>query len=52
MLKSSKSDLTQQEKSYYKKLLHKISHESNAYLNLGADKYIGFIALLLQKGTE
>ena len=52
LLKSSKGDLTQQEKSYYKKLLHKISHESNAYLKLGADKYIGFIALLLQKGAE
>ncbi len=52
MLKSSKGDLTQQEKSYYKKLLNKISHESNAYLKLGADKYIGFIALLLQKVAE
>jgi SAM-dependent methyltransferase len=52
LLRSSKGDLTQQEKSYYKKLLHKISHESNAYLKLGADKYIGFVALLLQKGTE
>ena len=52
MLKSSKGDLTQQEKSYYKKLLNKISHESNAYLKLGADKYIGFIALLLQKVVE
>ena len=52
MLKSSKNDLTQQEKSYYKKLLNKISHESNAYLKLGADKYIGFVALLLQKSAE
>jgi len=52
LLKSSKGDLTQQEKSYYKKLLHKISHESNAYLKLGADKYIGFVVLLLQKGVE
>lgn len=52
MLKSSKGDLTQQEKSYYKKLLNKISHESNAYLKLGADKYIGFVALLLQKESE
>ena len=52
MLKSSKGDLTQQEKSYYKKLLNKISHESNAYLKLGADKYIGFVVLLLQKSAE
>lgn len=52
LLKSSKGGLTQQEKSYYKKLVNKISHESNAYLKLGADKYIGFIALLLQRGAE
>src|SRR3989339_311135 len=52
LLKSSKGELTQQEKSYYKKLVNKISHESNAYLKLGADKYIGFIALLLQRGAE
>ncbi len=52
LLKSSKDELTQQEKSYYKKLVNKISHESNAYLKLGADKYIGFVALLLQKGAE
>jgi hypothetical protein len=52
VLKSSKGDLTQQEKSYYKKLLNKISHESNAYLKLGADKYIGFVALLLQKSAK
>jgi len=41
--------LTDKEKSYYKKLLHKISHESNAYLKLGADKYIGFKMLILKK---
>lgn len=52
LLKNSKGELTPKEKSYYKKLVNKISHESNAYLKLGADKYIGFIALLLQKGAE
>lgn len=41
--------LTDKEKSYYKKLLNKISHESNAYLKLGADKYIGFKMLILKK---
>lgn len=50
LLKGTKGTLTDQEKSYYKKLLNKISHESNAYLKLGGDKYIGFIALLLEKG--
>jgi ubiquinone/menaquinone biosynthesis C-methylase UbiE len=40
--------LTDKEKSYYKKLLNKISHESNAYLKLGADRYIGFKMLILK----
>lgn len=41
--------LTDKEKSYYKKLLNKISHESNAYLKLGADKFIGFKMLIIKK---
>lgn len=41
--------LNEKEKSYYKKLLNKISHESNAYLKLGADRYIGFKMLILKK---
>lgn len=44
-------NLTDKEKSYYKKLLNKISHESNAYLKLGADRYIGFKMLILKKTT-
>ena len=52
LLETSKGNFSEREKSYYKKLLNKISHESNAYLKLGADKYIGFIAMLLQKGIE
>jgi SAM-dependent methyltransferase len=51
-LKSTKYDLTDSEKSYYKKLLNKISHESNAYLKLGGDKFIGFVSLFLQKGNN
>ena len=43
--------LSEKEKSYYKKLLNKISHESNAYLKLGADRYIGFKMLILRKTT-
>lgn len=43
------NNLSENEKSYYKKLLNKISHESNAYLKLGADKYIGFKMLILKK---
>lgn len=47
-LKTKIDNLSGQEKSYYKKLLNKISHESNAYLKLGADKYIGFKMLILK----
>ncbi|TSA29824.1 MAG: methyltransferase domain-containing protein [Ignavibacteriales bacterium] len=52
LLSTSKENLTEREKSYYKKLLNKINHESNAYLKLGADKFIGFLSLLLKKGHE
>lgn len=48
-LKDTIGDLSEKEKSYYKKVLNKISHESNAYLKLGADKYIGFKMLILKK---
>lgn len=49
-LTHAKENLSEKEKSHYKKLLNKINHESNAYLNLGGDKYLGFKALLLKKG--
>lgn len=52
LLERSIDNLSTSEKSYYKKILNKLSHESNAYLKLGGDKYIGFIVLLLQKGTR
>ncbi len=51
LLDDSIDSLSSSEKSYYKKILNKLSHESNAYLKLGGDKYIGFLALLLQKGS-
>ncbi len=48
---NSLGNLSEEEKSYYKKLLKKISHETNAFLKLGADKYLGFKAFLLKKGN-
>ncbi len=48
-LKKTQEELTDNEKSYYKKLLNKISHESKAFLKQGADKHIGFYVLLLKK---
>jgi SAM-dependent methyltransferase len=50
LLNESIDALSSSEKSYYKKILNKFSHESNAYLKLGGDKFIGFVAMLLQKG--
>jgi ubiquinone/menaquinone biosynthesis C-methylase UbiE len=44
-------NLDENEKIYYKKLLKQISHESNIYLKMNGDKYIGFKALLLQKNN-
>ena len=52
LLDRSVDNLTTSEKSYYKKILNKLSHESNAYLKLGGDKFIGFVVLLLQKGLR
>jgi len=41
-------ELTEDEKTYYKKLLKKSSHEANAFLDFGAGKYIGFYVLVLK----
>ncbi len=49
ILRENIGDLSENEKSYNKKLLNKISHESNAFLKQGASKFIGFKALLLKK---
>jgi ubiquinone/menaquinone biosynthesis C-methylase UbiE len=49
LLKEKTGSLTEQEKSYHKKLLKKISHESNAYIKLGGDKFMGFKMLIMEK---
>ncbi len=49
ILKEKSDELDQQEKSYYKKILRKMSHESNAYLKLGGDSFIGFKMLIMKK---
>lgn len=51
-LNTTREELEQNEKSYYKKLLNKISHESNVYLKQGGDKFIGLKMLLLKKGAD
>lgn len=52
LLKNVRGNLTTGEKSYYKKILNKVSHESNVFLKLGGDKFIGFVSLLVQKGED
>ena len=46
--KSKMKDLSENEKSYYKKFLNQMKHESHAFLKLGADKFIGFKTLILK----
>ena len=48
-LKKSIYDMEENEKSYYKKLINMISHEAKAFLNQGADEFIGFYTLILKK---
>ncbi len=48
-LKETEPQLTDQEKSYYKKLLNRVSHESTMYLKHGGDKHIGFKILFMKK---
>jgi SAM-dependent methyltransferase len=52
MLKDYLTGSSEEEKQYYKKLINRISHETNAYLKQGADKFIGFQTLLLQKQED
>lgn len=47
--KSKMKDLSENEKSYYKKYLNQIKHESYSFLKLGADKFIGFKTLIIKK---
>lgn len=44
-------NLSEREKSYHKKLISKIRHQSNAYLKMGGDKYMGFEVLILEKNN-
>ena len=50
LLREKSSSLTDSEKSYYKRILKQISHESNVYLKLGGSKYMGFRMFILRKG--
>lgn len=49
LLDNTSGNLSDKEKSYYKKLLNRISHESNVYLKLGGNSFMGFISIILRK---
>jgi ubiquinone/menaquinone biosynthesis C-methylase UbiE len=49
LLEENINSLSDNEKSYYKKILKRMSHESNAYLKLGASNYMGFTSIILKK---
>lgn len=42
-------NLSDREKSYYKKIINRTSHETHIYLKSGGDKHIGFTSLILRK---
>lgn len=48
LLREKVGVLDEKEKSYYKKMLNKMNHESNVYLQLGGDKFIGFYSLIFE----
>jgi SAM-dependent methyltransferase len=51
LLNENIDQLTEQEKSYYKKLLKRINHESNVYLKLGGSDYMGFSSIIVRKNS-
>lgn len=50
LLEANENSLSEQEKKYYKKLLKRLKHESNVYLKLGGDEFMGFKVVILKKG--
>ncbi len=49
LLSKSSDDLPKEELKSIKKLVKSYSHEANAYLKLGGDKFIGYRMLILKK---
>lgn len=52
LLKDNIDSLPDNEKSYYKKTLNMISHESNVYLKLGGERYMGFKMIIVRKKAK
>jgi len=49
LLKAKLPTLTDNEKSYYKIILNRLSHESNVYLKHGGKDFIGFTSIIMRK---
>jgi len=49
LLSDNIDTLSENEKAYYKKMLKRMSHESNAYLKLGGKDYMGFTSIIARK---
>ena len=49
LLRDKMNTLTESEKSYYKIILNRLSHESNVYLKQGGKDYIGFTSIIARK---
>jgi len=49
ILFNNMDSLSENEKAYYKKLLKRMSHESNAYLKLGGKDYMGFTSIIVRR---
>jgi SAM-dependent methyltransferase len=49
LLSNNSDSLSENEKAYYKKMLKRMSHESNAYLKLGGKDFIGFTSIIARK---
>ncbi len=49
-LNKTKGQLKDNEQSYYKKILKRISHESNMFIKFNADKIVVFRTLLFKRG--
>lgn len=47
-LYQSEDELSDKEKSYYKKLINQLSHQSKVYLKQGGDQFIGFYSIIAQ----
>ncbi len=52
LLKDNINILSEEEKQQNKKIIKRISHESNAYKKLGGSKYMGFKMLILKKEND